>query len=643
MNRILQLLLVSFLSLSATAQTITTWSGSTIGNSNGSLAATKWAQPHSMCTDGLGNIWVSDEANHCIKMIQGGTTVYTRVGSAFAPGTAGAYGYTNAFSIAALFNGPKGIVCDASNNIYVCDWWNNAIRKIDAFTTIGNAQGVTTLCGAPATTGIAVSGNTDGVGTNARFNHPSGICKDNSGNFYVTDEDNHMIRKIVIATGTVTTLCGAASGTVGALLDGNFATAKFKSPRGITFSAAENALYVSDFGNGRIRKIDLTAQTVTVWAGGSGLQGSDGNRLTAANVKVPEGIVLDALGNVIFSSGVNANTVRRVDKSSNLVFTFAGTHQTPGTANGIYTDSRFNTPTGLMLSGSILYVCDNANSQIRAIDLKPVVDFYSNYTVLTAGATATLKDTSLSMVSSWSWTISPGTVNVDYQFVNSTSATSQNPQIKFTTANIYNVKLDATNAYGTSSKTKTSYIVVNSASGAPVANFTANKLWGDINTTFIFTNQTTNYAGCLSTWGFAPSTISYLSTTSQNSDNPQVRFSNIGLYSVTLSITHPSFTVAPITKTNFIKISGVGISEVQNEFLFNIFPNPNHGNFTIISSENMPNAKVNIYDMQGRMVASKSLLNLQEQNLALPHLNAGVYLVKITSQEKVATQRLVIQ
>lgn len=247
------------------------------------------------------------------------------------------------------------------------------------------------------------------------------------------------------------------------------------------------------------------------------------------------------------------------------------------------------------------------------------------------------------MVSSWSWTISPGTVNVDYQFVNSTSATSQNPQIKFTTANIYNVKLDATNAYGTSSKTKTSYIVVNSASGAPVANFTANKLWGDINTTFIFTNQTTNYAGCLSTWGFAPSTISYLSTTSQNSDNPQVRFSNIGLYSVTLSITHPSFTVAPITKTNFIKISGVGISEVQNEFLFNIFPNPNHGNFTIISSENMPHAKVNIYDMQGRMVASKSLLNLQEQNLALPHLNAGVYLVKITSQEKVATQRLVIQ
>ncbi len=103
--------------------------------------------------------------------------VYNRVGSQYAPGTAGAYGYANALSSSAKFNAPRGIVCDASNNIYVCDFNNNAIRKIAAFTTIGNAQEVTTLCGAPETTGIAAKGNVDGTGLNARFDGPSGICR----------------------------------------------------------------------------------------------------------------------------------------------------------------------------------------------------------------------------------------------------------------------------------------------------------------------------------------------------------------------------------------------------------------------------------------------------------------------------------
>ena len=197
MKHFFQLLFVLLFTLPGFSQMTSTWTGdkTTSGNTNGlTLANSKWSQPHSIVSDANNNIWVSDDNNHCIKLILNGS-VYTRVGSQLAPNTPGAFGYTNGFSSSSKFNMPRGLVCDASNNIYVCDYMNNAIRKIGAFTTIGNSQGVTTLAGAPETTGFAAKGNVDGTGTNARFDGPYGICKDNSGNFYVTDENNHNIRK----------------------------------------------------------------------------------------------------------------------------------------------------------------------------------------------------------------------------------------------------------------------------------------------------------------------------------------------------------------------------------------------------------------------------------------------------------------
>ncbi len=649
MKRILPIL---FLLVSASiifAQTTITWSGdkNATGNSNNvALASAKWGQPHSICYDAAGRIWVSDDANHCIKLILN-NTVYTRVGSQFAPGTPGAYGYTNALSSSAKFNTPRGIVSDGSSNIYVCDYMNNAIRKVDAFTTIGNAQTVSTLAGAPETTGIAAKGNTDGTGTSARFDGPYGICKDNSGNLYVTDDNNNNIRKIVIATGVVTTLCGNASGSTGGLVDGNYATAKFKNPRGIAFSASENALYVCDYGNSRIRKIDLTAQTVTIWAGGTfGFMGSDGHRINAANVRAPDGITIDQAGNLLFTSSNNAYTIRRVEKSSNNIFTFAGQHQVNGNTDGVYINALFDNPMGLMLSTdqTTLYVCDNMNGLIRAIDMRPVVDFTSNYTALATGAVATLKDTSLSMVSGYNYTITPGALNVDYQYVNSTTATSKNPQIKFLNPGTYTIKSDVTNLYGTGTKTRVAYIVVSNSSGAPTADFIADRLFGTTTTQFHFSNQTTNPTNCSYAWVFSPATVSYLNGKTQNSTDPEVSFSALGYYTVTLNVTHPTFTnIPPKTRTNYIKITSVGINEIKNEFQFNIFPNPNHGSFSLISSESTEHGEAIILDARGCIISRIQLNNQKEQNISLPGLSAGIYFIKIISEEKVATQRFVVE
>jgi len=652
MKRILQLMLLSLLALQITAQTVTTFSGTrgSAGNSNNvSLSAALWSQPNSICADGNGNLWVTDDGNHCVKMIQG-TTVYNRAGSQFIPGTPGAYGYANAYSSSAKFNAPKGIVCDANNVIYVCDYNNNAIRRIDAFTTIGNSQGVTTLCGAPETTGIAVKGTTDGVGTAARFDGPNGICKDNSGNLYVTDENNSSIRKIVISTGAVTTLCGSASGTVGGLVDGSFATAKFKWPRGIAFSASENALYVCDYGNGRIRKIDLTAQTVSVYLGSTtgsrnGFMGNDGNRLTTANSRSTEGIAIDYQGNIFFSSSNNANTIRRIEKTTGNVLTLAGSHQVAADNDGFYTNSRFNLPMGIYLTPdkTTMILCDNTNGLIRSIDLRPVADFRSNYTSLSTGAIATITDTSLSMVNSWKWTITPGTLNTDYQFANSTSATSQNPQIKFLTAGTYTIKDSVNNPYGAAVKIKPAYIVVSNGTGQPTADFIADKLWGPASTIFTFTNQTTNTASCTYSWAFNPATIAYINSTTQNSANPQVRFTTGGYYSVTLNVSHPTFTVAPKVKTNYIYITGVGINNSGNSFSFEVFPNPNSGNFTIRTNESLKGATAEVIDLQGRSLATMNLENTMEQQINCKGLTSGIYILKVKADDKISTQRIVIE
>jgi len=138
------------------------------------------------------------------------------------------------------FDSPYGITTDGTN-LYVSDTYNHRIRKI----VIDNGT-VTTLAG----TGSACTSNCDNAtGTSAGFNNPIGITTDGT-NLYVADYGNHRIRKIVISTGVVTTLAGSSSGST----DATGTSASFYSPKGITTDGTN--LYVSDYSNHRIRKIE---------------------------------------------------------------------------------------------------------------------------------------------------------------------------------------------------------------------------------------------------------------------------------------------------------------------------------------------------------------------------------------------------
>jgi len=167
-----------------------------------------------------------------------------------------------------IFNVPYGITIDSSGqNLYVCDILNNRIRKIVIATGV-----VSTLAGS------GVQGSTNGIGTAAQFNQPNGITIDSSGqNLYVGDTANNIIRKIVISTGTVTTFAG--SGLAG-MTDGNGTAAQFNQPTGIAIDSSGN-LYVCDTSNNRIRKISIN--NTQNWSLIGNLQGPTGSSGQATN------------------------------------------------------------------------------------------------------------------------------------------------------------------------------------------------------------------------------------------------------------------------------------------------------------------------------------------------------------------------
>ena len=214
---------------------VTTLAGAGPGDDDGTGTSASFRNPYDITTDGT-NLYVADTLNNKIRKI----VISTGVVTTFAGPAAGTTtsGSTNATGTSARFYEPLGITTDGTN-LYVADTKNHLIRQIG----IDN-RSVTTLAGTDGT-----PGTTDDTGTSASFHGPTGIATDGS-NLYVADRTGHLIRRIVISTGVVTTLAGSISGSTNA----TGTSAKFKAPSGITSDGID--LYVLDKNNHRIRKID---------------------------------------------------------------------------------------------------------------------------------------------------------------------------------------------------------------------------------------------------------------------------------------------------------------------------------------------------------------------------------------------------
>jgi hypothetical protein len=357
--------IIAVLSILPTAKaqyTVSTYAGTGApGLVNGNLLNAQFYHSFGMCLDNAGNIFIADNGNNCIRKITTAGIVSTYAGSSSA-------GYNDGVDTVALFNAPSAVCADDSGNIYVADFQNQRIRKI-------NTSGmVSTIAGS------GTAGYYDGIGIAAQFNYPRGICIDANYNLYVGDSWNHRIRKISPA-GNVTTYAGGGTtigvGSVGAYVDASDTSARFYTPCGVAVDNQGN-VYVADAYNHRIRKIDTSAIVSTVIGSGPtgvGQGGYANGAPLSSRLNVPTELFVDSLDNIYIGDTFN-NRVRKLNISLGMVINLAGSGS-PGFVNGADTIARFNYPRGIVAGNNdMVYVADFNNNCIRLI--APVITEVNN-------------------------------------------------------------------------------------------------------------------------------------------------------------------------------------------------------------------------------------------------------------------------
>ena len=317
--------------------TVSTLAGSTYGYTDGTGTSAKFYNPTGVAVDGAGNVYVADRYNHRIRKITTSGVVSTLAGS-------GTSGNADGTGTSAQFSYPSGVAVDSAGNVFVADRNNHRIRKITASGVVSTLAGST-------------QGYTDGTGTSAKFDSPTGVAVDGAGNVYVADLYNHRIRKIT-ASGVVSTLAGSASGYT----DGTGTSAKFKNPTGVAVDGAGN-VYVADYNNHGIRKITTSGVVSTLAGIAYGYTDGTG---TSAKFKNPYGVAVDGAGNVYVADRDN-HRIRKIT-TSGVVSTLAGSSQ--GYTDGTGTSAQFAYPFGVAVDGTgNVYVADESNHRIRKITL----------------------------------------------------------------------------------------------------------------------------------------------------------------------------------------------------------------------------------------------------------------------------------
>jgi sugar lactone lactonase YvrE len=309
---------------------VSTLAGSEEGYADGRGSAAKFNSPSGIAIDAAGNLYVADKNNHRICKISPTGEVSTLAGSEEE--------HTDGTGSAARFHSPFGIAIDKAGDLYIAD--NNRIRKVTPKGEVSSFVG-------------GKKGYADGPGSVAQFNWLRSIAIDKAGNLYVTDKNNHRIRK-VSPTGKVSTLAGSEEGYA----DGRGSAAKFNSPSGIAIDAAGN-LYVTDYENHRIRKISPTGEVSTLAGSEEGFADGPGS---AARFYWPDGIAIGAEGNLYVVDSGN-NRICKVSPAGE-VSTLVGSES--GFADG--TEAPFFEPSDIAIDAAgNLYVADTMLHRIRKV------------------------------------------------------------------------------------------------------------------------------------------------------------------------------------------------------------------------------------------------------------------------------------
>jgi len=308
------------------------------------------ASPRGVATDATGNVYFCDAANDVIRKVNTAGIISTLAGT----GAAGYSGDGGAASAAQL-SSPLGIAIDAAGNIYIADQNNDCIRKI-------NTSGIiSTIAGVGGTAGFAGDG---GAASTALLSRPNSVMVSPAGNIYISDAGSAVVR-MINTSGIISTFAGDT--VIGYSGDGGPATAaSIDRPVGLAMDASGN-VYIADASDDVVRKVN-TSGVISTFAGtGTAGYSGDGGAALSAQLSAPTGLVFDGSGNLYIADYTN-NVIRKVN-TSGVISTYAG-NGTRGYYGdgGAATSAELNTPFGLAIFGTTnFYIADYGNNVIRRV------------------------------------------------------------------------------------------------------------------------------------------------------------------------------------------------------------------------------------------------------------------------------------
>lgn len=387
------------------------------GGDGGPATSAKLNSPSGIALDGIDNLYIADSENHRVRKVTAFTGTISTAAGTKGRGFSGDGGKATV----AKLDEPTGLALDAAGNLYIAELGNGRVRKVDASTrhistVVGPRPEDFDGDGSPATSamlnvsGIALDragnlfiagadshcvrkvdastgnistiagaggysqwheggfGGDGGPAASAMLYSPEGVALDDAGNLYIADRFNSCIRKVDASTGNISTIAGTGSAGFGG--DGDTAAAAMLDhPEGIALDAANN-IYVADSGNHRIRKVDASTGNISTVAGtGKCGFGGNGGPARSALLNSPEGVALDAAGNLYLSDTGN-HCIREVDVSTGNILTVAGTGECGfGGDGGPAASAMLNEPNGIALDGTgDLYIADCGNTRVRKVD-----------------------------------------------------------------------------------------------------------------------------------------------------------------------------------------------------------------------------------------------------------------------------------
>ena len=331
--------------------------------------------PQGVAVDAHGDLFVADTYDNLVREVTPAGIITTVAGN-------GAAGYSGdgGTAITAELNGPTALALDSSGDLFIADTGNSVIREVtpgpDGLLSLGT---ISTIAGGGSNSDLAFNGSP----TDAALSGPSGLV-DSSGDLYIADTFNNIIREVtpgpngLLSLGTISTIAGGGANADPAF-SGSATDAAPSGPSGLTVDKSGN-LYIADTGNNVVREV--SDGNITTVPGSTGLNG-------------PTGLAVDNLGNLYIADTGN-NVVREV--SEGIITTFAGDGTTDyASGSQAATSTGLNAPSGLAILGNTLYIADSGNNVVREVAS-------GNINTVAGNVAATLGCPGADHPTAWRWT-----------------------------------------------------------------------------------------------------------------------------------------------------------------------------------------------------------------------------------------------